>query len=107
MSIPDHLSPIHGSAAPKIGRVGNIFSSVDDFVRESTINTLCNSSKKGINDDFDDEYNTNDPAVTDFLAEGKLPSARSNGQDKSISYNTLKPNLNLRINTEDNILSYD
>lgn len=107
MSIPDHLSPIHGSAAPKIGRVGNIFSSVDDFVRESTINTLCNSSKKGINDDLDDEYNTNDPAVTDFLAEGRLPSARSNGQDKSSSYNVLKPNLNLRINTEDNVLSYD
>jgi hypothetical protein len=48
--IPENLftqSPIHGSAAPK-GK-GNIFGSVDDFIRESALNTQFNSSKKECN----------------------------------------------------------
>lgn len=91
-------SPIHGSAAPN-GK-GNIFGSVDDFIRESAVGTKNNSSKKKLYNQVvnDDDYQTNDPAITDFLVDDRLPSARST--------NT-KTNLNLNLNTDENLATYE
>ncbi|CDW84645.1 UNKNOWN [Stylonychia lemnae] len=67
-------SPIHGSAAPK--NKGQMFTSIDDFIRESAVNTNYNSQKKNENDDNyqqeEDDYiqDYNNPVmVTDFQTE--------------------------------------
>eukprot|EP00347_Sterkiella_histriomuscorum_P000691 403374873 len=102
-------SPIHGSAAPH-GK-SNIFGSVDDFIRESATDTQYNSAKKHYHGDDDDCYQTNDPAITDFLlTDGRMPSSRSNNTQKSNNYggvNTHKSNLNLNLNTDENLATYE